>query len=362
MSPPVAVFVSYRFGGTDGVSIEARKWEWAFGELGFTTRRVAGEFEDGLRPDDVWLAFLAIDPVAGSVPQPDALGAAIAGASVVVVENICSLPVNPDAARLTARVLGEHDGRVLFHHHDLPWERPRFAAVHDLPPVRPNSLHVTINEPARRSLAERGITAHTIHNAFDLDPFPGDRESTRRAFGFARDDVVVLQPTRAIPRKNVGAGIRLGEELARRFTDRQVRYWLTGPAEDGYQSELDALLAASHVPVTTGRAPRPADGYAAADVVAFPSTWEGFGNPVIETVAARRLLAVGHYPVLDELVATTGLELLRVDDPDAVAAAVRAPDVAVFERNLARVRPDFSLSGLPDRLRGVFAAVRWDRW
>ncbi len=362
MSPPVAVFVSYRLGGTDGVSIEARKWEWAFRELGFATRRVAGEFEDGLRPDDVWLAFLAIDPVAGALPQPDALGAAVAGASVVVVENVCSLPVNLEAARLTAGVLAGHDGRVLFHHHDLPWERPQFAAVEDLPPVRPNSLHVTINETARLSLAARGIPAHTIRNSFDLDPLPGDRDATRHALGFAPDDLVVLQPTRAIPRKNVGAGIRLAEELAPRFTDRPVRYWLTGPAEDGYQPELDALLAAARVPVTTGRAPRPADGYAAADVVAFPSTWEGFGNPVIETIAARRLLAVGHYPVLDELVATIGIDLLAVDDPDAVAAAVRAPDIAVFERNLARVRPGFALAGLPDRLRGAFAAVRWDRW
>ena len=79
----------------------------------------------------------------------------------------------------------------------------------------------------------------------------------------------------------------------------------------------------------------------------FPSTWEGFGNPVIETVAARRPLAVGHYPVLDEIVAETGLELLAVDDPDAVAAALRAPDAAVLERNLARVRPGFDLREPP---------------
>src|SRR5262245_54921127 len=122
MSRPDAVFVSYRLGGTDGVSIEARKWEWALGELGVESRRVAGELEGGLRPDDTWLAFLAIDPVEGAEPQPDALGAAIAGASLVVVENVCSLPINRVASRLTAEVLAAHTGRVVFHHHDLPWE------------------------------------------------------------------------------------------------------------------------------------------------------------------------------------------------------------------------------------------------
>src|SRR4029453_17901799 len=67
----VAVMMSYRLGGADGVAVEARKWEWALHELGFRVRRVAGELDDGLRPDDTWLAFLAIDPVNGATPQPD---------------------------------------------------------------------------------------------------------------------------------------------------------------------------------------------------------------------------------------------------------------------------------------------------
>ena len=364
MTRPDAVFVSYRLGGTDGVSIEARKWEWALRELGFETRRVAGELEDGLRPDDTWIAFLAIEPVDGAAPQPDALGAAVGGASLVVVENLCSLPLNPVAARVAAAVFAEHHGRVLFHHHDLPWERPHFAHVHDLPPRRPDSLHVTINDGARRALRDRGFDASTVRNAFDLDPEPGDRTGTRAALGFGDDDVVVLQPTRAIPRKNVAAGLQLAEDLAERFARdrRAVRYWLTGPAEDDYEKELEVLLARARLPVTTGRAPRPADAYAAADLVVFPSTWEGFGNPVIETVAARRPLAVGHYPVLDEIVAVTGLELLAVDDPDAVEAAVRAPDPAVLERNRNRVRPDFDVRALPDGLDRLFAQVGWEQW
>ena len=98
MGSPEAIFVSYRLGGADGVGVEAAKWEWALRELGFTTRRVAGEFDGSLRPDDAWLAFLAIDPVPGSTPDPGALAAAIAGADLVVVENLCSLPLNEQAA------------------------------------------------------------------------------------------------------------------------------------------------------------------------------------------------------------------------------------------------------------------------
>ena len=74
MTDPIAVQLSYRLGGSDGVAVEARKWEWALRELGFSVRRVAGELDDGLRPDDAWLPFLAIDPPDGAATDPGALG------------------------------------------------------------------------------------------------------------------------------------------------------------------------------------------------------------------------------------------------------------------------------------------------
>ncbi len=149
--------------------------------------------------------------------------------------------------------------------------------------------------------------------------------ATRRHFGFEPDDLVVLQPARAIPRKNVPAALRFAERLDRRVGGpagrRPARFWLTGPAEDGYGDALDALLATARVPCSLGLAARPADAYAAADVIAFPSTWEGFGNPVVESVIARRPLAVASYPVLNEIEAL-GFQLLlgrRPGSPGHVA-------------------------------------------
>src|SRR6188768_1338562 len=98
---PEAVVVSFRLGGADGVAVEARKWEWALGELGFEVRRVAGAIEDDGRPADTVLP----------------------GADLVIVDNLCSLPLNVEAAAVVARVAAGHRGRVLFRHHDLPWQR-----------------------------------------------------------------------------------------------------------------------------------------------------------------------------------------------------------------------------------------------
>src|SRR4051794_2459479 len=113
--------ISFRLGGDDGVSVESRKWHWALRELGFETRRVAGEIEDAGEADDVVLPGLALD---SREPVDDrALRDALAGADLVVVENLCSLPLNIDAAVAVSTTLEDQQPRVVLRHHDLPWQR-----------------------------------------------------------------------------------------------------------------------------------------------------------------------------------------------------------------------------------------------
>lgn len=354
----VATFVSYRLGGTDGVSIEAAKWMRALEHLGFTTRRVAGDLV-GTRPGDLRVSGLGLD--GDEVPDVDVLVAELDGGALTVVENVCSLPLRPAVSRAVGEAVTRTRSRVVLHHHDLPWQRPATASITDLPPRAPGILHVTINRRSLDELDARGIRAVEIANAFAIDAPPGDRAATRRALGFADDEVVVLQPARAIPRKNVPAAIDYVRALAPLVAPRPVRYWLTGPAEDGYQPVLDELLAGCPVPVTLGLGPSPADAYAAADVVVFPSTVEGFGNPVIETIVARRPLVVGHYPVLAEILAH-GFELFALDEPEAIAKLLADPDPDLLDRNLARAREHYSLDDLPRRIDAALCAHGWTEW
>jgi glycosyltransferase involved in cell wall biosynthesis len=337
-----AVILSFRLGGPDGVSVEAGKWTWALGRLGFDVRTVAGE-----GTADVLVPGLATAAEGG--PTTDEVADAVGDAQLVVVENLCSLPLNPAAAHVVATVLA---GRpAVLHHHDLPWQRERFAGA-PAPPDDPAWLHVTINDLSRRQLAEHGIRATTVRNAFDPDPPEGDRRGARTAMGMAEADVLVVQPTRAIARKGVPVALALAESLG-------AAYWLVGPTEEGYDDELADVLASARVPVLRGLpSGRIADAYAAADVVAFPSTWEGFGNPVVEAALYGKPLAVRRYPVAVELEAY-GFRWFDADDPEAVRAWLATPDRSLIEHNRAVARTHFSLHDLPGRLAAAFHEAGW---
>ena len=150
---PTAALLSFRLGGSDGVAVEAAKWQSALAILGFTTVTVAGG-----GPVDHLLPGLAIG--APEPPTRSELAGALDGADLVVVENLCSLPLNPAAAALAAEVLA---GRpALLHHHDLPWQRPHLAGC-PAPPVDRRWSHVTINELSRGQLADHGIPQKGRH-------------------------------------------------------------------------------------------------------------------------------------------------------------------------------------------------------
>jgi glycosyltransferase involved in cell wall biosynthesis len=342
-----AALLSFRLGGSDGVSIEATKWGDALRQLGWVVYTVAGS-----GPVDTLLEGLAIGaPVA---PTRRELSDALAPADLVVIENLCSLPLNPAAAALAAQVCASRP--AVLHHHDLPWQRPHLAHLPP-PPDDPAWAHVTINELSRKELDVRGIVATTIYNTFDPDPAMADREHARRALGFGPGELVLLQPTRALARKNIEGGLALATAV-------RGTYWLLGPAEDGYGPQLSRLVEQARCPVLHGV---PADAgplsiaeaYAACDVVLLPSTWEGFGNPSIESATYRRPLAIGPYPVAREL-AAFGFRWFDSAEPGPLVSWLSGDDLerrALLETNHSVATRFFNVADLPGRLEAVLVGL-----
>lgn len=327
--------VSYRLGGPDGVSIEAGKWAGAFTQLGWEVQTIAGA---GVA--DVVLPGIGMDP---ALRPPDAaeLERVLAPLDLVVVENICSLPLHPAAGDAVAAA---RRGRpTILHHHDLPWQRPHLARF-PAPPDDPAWRHVTINDRSRRELAERGVEAVTVRNTFEAtggDPgvMAQWRAATRSRLGVGPDEIVVLQPTRALYRKNVPGGLALAERLG-------ATYWLLGPAEDGYGDQLTRVLAGARCPVHhgaggTGADENPTLAYAASDVVVLPSLWEGFGNPAVEAAVHRRPLVIGPYPVAQEL-ERTGFRWFHLADPAPLRRWLARPQEDLLDHNATVARRCFS--------------------
>jgi glycosyltransferase involved in cell wall biosynthesis len=339
---PTCAIASFRLGLTDGVSVVASTWAGALRSLGFDVVTVAGEGPvDRLVPG---LAIGATEP-----PSPAELHEALADADLVVVENLLTIPMNLAASAGVAGVLRSRP--ALLHHHDPPWQRQRYRHVTDLPVDDPTWRHVTVNLLTVGELAQRGITATCIPNGFDVDAPPGDRAGTRAALGVDERTLLVAHPVRAIARKDVPAAIALAEQLG-------ATYWLTGPAEEGYGPELRRLLDAARCPVVHEPVARERDLYAAADLVAFPSRWEGFGNPPIEAAIHRRPVAVGPYPVGHEHRAL-GFRWFDADDPEPIRAWLIHPDPALLDQNQAVARAHFSTERVTERLGALLGEAGW---
>ena len=340
---PRAAFVSFRFGETDGVSVVTHHWRTAFESLGFETVTVAAEGADrsvrGIGIDD---------EQTGIEPDRVEFEAATADCALVVIENLCTIPLNLSAARMVA---GARRGKpTVLHHHDPPWHRKHLEHITELPPQDPSWIHVTINDTTRNEMADRGIESTRIFNGFPA-PGSGDRQRLRIELGVSESELLFCHPVRAIERKNIPAALQISEFFG-------ATYWLLGPAEDGYDDELAALLSAATTRVIRGSCPDTDDIYAAADLVLYPSTWEGFGNPPIEAAMRDKGCVVGSFPFAAEL-ASMGFRFLSPDDPEAIQSWLQRPDQATLERNRALAFEHFSLSKITEQIAGLLGRAGW---
>ena len=152
--------------------------------------------------------------------------------------------------------------------------------------------YIVATEWIRNELAEFLGDDHRIHlvpygvdQAF-FDPPPLKRDEFRDRVGIPHDAFVILHVGSVGPRKNLSTVIR---SFATLHTSG-VPAWLLqigGTLSDAQIAEIEALgVRESVTPLGVAKEHVLRSAYRAADVLLFPSLYEGFGFPVLEAMAA----------------------------------------------------------------------------
>ncbi|MCC7376806.1 MAG: glycosyltransferase family 4 protein [Verrucomicrobiales bacterium] len=356
-------FLSTRFHGTDGVTLEARKWSVILQAQGHSCFWFGGLLDTPAGTSQLTpLAFFNHAEVAsaqrqmfGVTRRSRALTREIEslkerlkdeiyrfietfGIEVLIPQNILAIPMHVPLGLAMTEVMAETGLPTIGHHHDFSWERERFAmnAVTDylqaaFPPSLHGIEHVVINSMAQKELARRfGLGSTVIPNILDFETPPPSLDAynadVRSEIGLSKDDVMVLQPTRVVARK----GIEHAIELVRRLGDPRVKLVVSHPAGDegsAYMQLLQERIEDAHIDVrfiadrvgeTRGLT---ADGrkvytlfdvYPHADLVTYPSLYEGFGNAFLEAVYFRKPVVVNTYAVYARDIEPLGFQTIAM--------------------------------------------------
>ncbi len=355
--------VATRLAGTDGVSLESDKWVQVMEERRLTCYYFAGELDRP--PERSYLAEEAhfnhpeIQEIQqasfGVTTRPRSLTKKIQEIKsrlkddlysfieqfkidLLMPENSLTIPMNIPLGLAITEVIAETGMPAIAHHHDFSWERDRFSinAVSDylnmaFPPNLPTLSHTVINSYADEQLSLRtGISARIVPNIMDFEnppPPPDDYTSdVRQAIGIADDELFVLQPTRVVKRKGIEHAIELVCRLGMKA--KLVISHDAGDEGFDYQDRLkeyadflkvDLLFASDVINEKRGRTEDGRkiytldDVYPYADLVTYPSTFEGFGNAFLEAIYFNKPIAVNTYSIYAKDIKPKGFSVIELD-------------------------------------------------
>ena len=107
------------------------------------------------------------------------------------------------------------------------------------------------------------------------------------------------------------------------------------------------------------------DAYLFADLVTYPSLYEGFGNALLEAIYFKRLVVVNRYPVYNADISPLGFNFIEldgfVDDASVNRTRQLIKDKAsvreMTEQNYRIAQEYFSLEVLASRLKRLLNSI-----
>ncbi|NKB25768.1 MAG: glycosyltransferase [Kiritimatiellae bacterium] len=341
-------FVSTRFAGTDGVSLESAKWAqvlWGLEDISFwyggrldrapdislcIPEAYFGHPENQWIKDRIWgqqnrdpQVSQRVRNMAEYLKKPLYTFVKKFDLTLFIIENAVTIPMHIPLGIAITEFLAETRFPAIAHHHDFYWERVHFSvnAAQDylelaFPPRDPELQHAVINQAAQEQLSWRkGISSMLIPNVLDFEnppPAPDDyAKDVRTEIGLSPDDIMVLQPTRIVPRKGIEHAIKLLEFL----DDPKYKLVISHEAGDEgweYSHMISELAREANVDIRfisdrvgeirqydrKGRKVYTLwDIYPHADFVTYPSIYEGFGNALLEAIYFKVPVLVNRYDI-----------------------------------------------------------------
>ena len=357
-------FISTRFAGIDGVSLEASKWATILENEGHSCFWFAGELDQApangfLVPEahfqndeNIWLNEHIIGRKVRDISVTDEIHSLRKilkkkiyeyvrkfSIDLLIVENALSIPMNIPLGVALTEVISEMRIPTIAHHHDFWWERTRYLinSCWDyirmaFPPNLPNVKHVVINSAAQEDLALRtGIASTIIPNVlnFEIPPVINKERAKkwRAEIGLGDDDILLLSPTRVIDRKGIELAIELVKELgdsryklviSHEAGDEGAEYakWLTGNA---LLQGVDLRLCNARIgdPLSSNAYNQEGyslwDIYPYADFITYPSLYEGFGNALLEAIYFKKPILINRYSTFIRDIEPKGFDFIVMD-------------------------------------------------
>lgn len=410
-------FISVRFAGTDGVSLETEKWADVFESEGVKTFYFAGELDRPpeksylvpeahfTHPDirDVFNHSFGVTARDRSISKKiyqlaiklkDHLYEFVKKFDIdlIIPENAITIPLNIPLGIAITEFIAETNIQTIAHHHDFYWERDRFMinAVQDylnmaFPPVLPSITHVVINSVADAQLSLRtGVSAFVAPNVMEFEkppPAPDDYSSdVRQALGIAEDELFVLQPTRVVQRKGIEHAIELLSRLGRKA--KLVISHASGDEGHDYEQRLREYSKLMNVDtsfvceIINEKRGVTEDGrkiytlediYPFADLVTYPSTFEGFGNAFLEAVYFKKPVVVNAYSIYTKDIKPKGFSVIEIDGYVTEAAVEKTKvvmDNNEFRRQMVEHNYELGLKYFSYRVlhRGLRALLIQQGW
>ena len=406
-------FISTRLSGSDGVSLETRKWARVFEKEGFCCYYFAGELdcpEDSSyllseahfkHPEirDIYRSCFGVHRRSRYITDKiyhlkekikEHLYQFIDQYHIdlIVPQNALAIPLNLPLGMAIAELISETNIPTIAHHHDFYWERQQFLtnSVWEylgmaFPPALPPIRHVVINSSAGRQLGLRaGISATVIPNVMDFEnpPPPPDQFAAdlRESLGIEEDELLILQPTRVVKRK----GIEHAIELVHRLGKKAKLVISHASGDDGYDYEkkvrdyaallkVDAMFVSDIIDdqrryTKTGKKIYTlADIYSHADLVTYPSTYEGFGNAFLEAMYFSKPIVVNNYSIYSTDIKPKGFDVIEIDghvSEEAVRKTRKVLEDSSYRENMTQqnyriARAFFSYTALKYKLKPLIA-------